>query len=601
MKKQKTRDQIEVKYTWDLSLIYKSEEDFYSDFELLKKEVNKVSKYKNNLFTSLEQFKSYLQLDEKIEILLNKLYQYANCLNDQDTTNSNNQKKLQDITYLYNKYREETSFFLPEVYKCDTKLLDSYLKDKDLLKYRRYFDEILRYKEHTLSTNEEMILSKFELPIDSISSSYEALTNSDISFPNIKDEDNKLVELTESNFSYYIRSRNRRVRKNAFNKLFNEYAKYKNTIPTIYLGNIDANITYAKLKGYNSFLESRLFPDKVDTKVYDNLIKTVKLRIDVIDNYFKTIKDTIGLSKLHRYDTYTKLVDSYNKEYSYDDAKELVIKTLNILGDDYLDGAKKILNNRIIDVYNNKGKRTGAYSSGNYDTKPYILLNYENTLNDVSTLIHELGHSMHTYFSCKNNDRLYSEYKIFVAEVASTTNELLLNNYLLENSNDDLEKLDILNNLISLYYATLVRQTMFAEFEKTVYEMREKGSPLTYEELNSIYYKLCCEYFGKYVVMDDLIKYEWMRIPHFYYGFYVYKYATSIAASTYIAEKLTTDAKFKDKYLKFLSSGGSMDPLDELKLVDVDLTNKEVINEAMNKFNYYIEEFKDTYQRVMRK
>ena len=276
----------------------------------------------------------------------------------------------------------------------------------------------------------------------------------------------------------------------------------------------------------------------------------------------------------------------------------MVLKALSVLGNDYQEKLKEAFNNKWIDVYNSKGKRGGAYSAGCFDTVPYILLNYEGKLNDVSTLAHELGHSMHSYYSKENNDRLYADYKIFVAEVASTTNELLLNNYLLETSTDKKEKLSILDNLIKLYYATVVRQTMFAEFERNIYSLRENDKALTHDILEDEYYNLCKKYFGDNVYMDEEIKYEWMRIPHFYYGFYVYKYATSLAASTYIANNILKDKNYLDKYIKFLSSGGSMDPLDELKIVDVDLSKKEVINEAMEKFNYYIEEFKKLYKEV---
>ena len=585
MNNQKTRSEIDNKYKWDLSKVYSSDQLFYNDLDNLKNKLLEYDKYKNSLFNTIDNFKSYLLLDEEVEKLFNKLFTYSQRKNDEDTTNVTYQKMVQEMSDTYSNYSIKTSFFLPLLYNTDKTIIDKYLEDKDLIKYKKSFDELLRFKKYTLSSEKEKLISMFDTSLSSSDNTYSILTDADITFPSIKDEEGNLVELTESNYSIFIRSRNRQVRMDAFNALFE-----------IYTGHINSDIAITKIRGYNSTMERFLFPDKIDKNIYLNLIDTVSNRRDVINNYFDTIKNCLGVEELHRYDTYTSLIDNSDKKYSFEDAKEIVLKALNVLGDEYKKYLNEAFNGSWIDVYNNKGKRSGAYSAGNYDTVPYILLNYEGTLNDVSTLAHELGHSIHTYYSCKNNDRLYADYKIFVAEVASTTNELLLNDYLLKNSNDNEEKLTILNNLMNLYYATIIRQTMFAEFEKIAYELRENEKPLTHEILEDTYYNLCKKYFGDEVIMDDNVKYEWERIPHFYYGFYVYKYATSLAASTYISEHIIKDKTYLDKYIKFLSSGSSMDPLDELKIVDVDLNKKEVINEALDKFNYYIEEFKRIYE-----
>ncbi len=598
MNKQKNRSEIDNKYKWDLSLIYKTDEEFYKDIELLKEKVDIISKFKNNLFDNLENFKKFLKCDEEIDAIFNKTMSYAHRKNDEDTTNTIYQKMTQEVDDIYNQYSLNTSFFLPLLYETDEKIISKYLEDKDINYYSKYFEDLLRFKKYTLSKDKEELLATFSNALTASSNSFEILTDAEITFPMIKDEDNKEVELTESNFSLFIRSRNRRVRKDAFNALLLTYAKYKNTITSIYTGHINSDIAITKARGYKSCLERYLYPDNIDKKIYYNLIDSVSSRQDVIDNYFLTIKNVLKLDELHRYDVYTSLIDNSNKKYSYEEAKDIVKSALKVLGDDYQEKLDNAFTNSWIDVFNNKGKRSGAYSSGTYDTHPYILLNYEGTLNDVSTLAHELGHSMHSCYSVENNKRIYANYKIFVAEVASTTNELLLNHYLLKNTDDDKEKLNILANLMNLYYTTIVRQTMFAEFELNTYKLREENKPITHEILEDIYYNLCKKYFGKEVVMDDEIKYEWERVPHFYYGFYVYKYATSLAASTVIANKILNEDEAVNKYIKFLSSGGSMDPLDELKLVDIDLSKKEVIDCAMDKFNDYIEQFKKLYEKT---
>lgn len=597
MKKQKLRDEIDDKYKWNLALIYQSDKDFYHDLERMKQKVEEIKKYDGILFESAQNLKEFLILDEEIDALSNKIMSYANRKHDEDTTNTTYQKMTQEVEDIYHNYRLNTAFFLPQLYEKEETTIFQYLEEEGLSHYRRHFKELLRYKEHTLSKEKEELVARFTNALSSSDNTYSTLTDADITFPTIKDENDKEVELTESNFSIYIKSRNRRVRKEAFDALFSTYAKYKNTIASIYTGHMNSDIAITKVKKYPSTLERYLYPDNIDTSIYDNLIGSVSNRQDVIDNYFGTIKEVLGLDELHRYDTYTELVEKSNKKYSYEEAQEIVKNALAVLGEDYQKKLKEAFDSRWIDVYNNKGKRGGAYSASTFDTPPYILLNYEGKLNDVSTLAHELGHSMHSYYSETNNERINADYKIFVAEVASTTNELLLNHYLLKNSNNNQEKLAILSNLMSLYYATMLRQTMFAEFEMNSYQMREENLPITHEILEEKYYDLCKKYFGKHVILDDKIKYEWERIPHFYYGFYVYKYATSLAASTVIANKILTEDGFVDKYLQFLSSGCSMDPLDELKLVDIDLSKKEVIDNAMNQFNQYIMEFKDLYEK----
>ncbi len=588
----KNRNEISNEFKWDLTTIYKSDEDFYKDLEKSKKLFDKLNSYKGKLFDSLDNLKTYLKTDEEIDLMLNKLITYGIRKHDQDTANSKYQAMSQELEQLLSLYDEKTSFFTPEVLDTDTKLIDKYLEDDYLKKYRRVFDNILRYKDHTLDKDKEELLSKLGIALNNDENTFSMLSNADLVFPNIKDEDGKDVELTEANVSKYWTSKNREVRKNAVLTLFDTYGKYANTFASTFVGHLNTNISLAKIRNYNSVRESSLFKDKIDTSVYDNLIDTVKSRSDVINNYYGLIKEEVGVDELHRYDTYATFGSAIEKEYSLDEAKSLIINTLSVLGEDYISKINRAFDEKWIDYLPNKGKRTGAYSSGGYGTNAFILTNFTGNYHDVSTLIHELGHSMHTTYSCEAQDIIYSNYPIFVAEVASTTNELLLAKYMLKNSKSKEEKLSILQQLLQLYASTMLRQTMFAEFERDAYKIREDEKPLTHEVLEDMYLKINKPYFGDNVILDDSLKYEWSRIPHFYYNFYVYKYATSLAASTYIAEHILEEDNYKEKYIKFLSSGSSIDPLDELKIVDVDLTKKEVINEAMNVFNSYIEEYK---------
>ena len=588
----KTRNEISNEYKWDLTTIYKSDKDFYKDVDIAKELFNKLNSYKGILFDSIDNLKNYLKLDEKVELILNKILTYGIRKHDQDTSESKYQEMYQEVEKVYSLYGEKTSFFTPEVLDTDPKIIDKYLKDDYLKKYRRVFDNILRFKDHTLSKEQEELLSKFSLVFDSSSNTFSMLSNADLVFPKIKDEDGNDVELTEANVSKYWISKNRDVRRDAVLTLFDTYGKYANTFASTFNGHLNTNISIAKIRNYNSVREKELFKDNIPVSVYDNLIDTVKSRSDVINNYYGLIKEELGVSELHRYDTYATFGSLEEKEYSLDEAKSLIINTLNVLGEDYISKINRAFDEKWIDYFPNKGKRSGAYSSGGYGTNAFILTNFTGNYHDVSTLIHELGHSMHTTYSCEVQDIIYSDYPIFVAEVASTTNELLLAKYMLKNTKEKKVKLSILQQLLQLYASTMLRQTMFAEFERDAYDLKEYDKPLTHEILEEMYLKINKSYFGKNVILDEPLKYEWSRIPHFYYNFYVYKYATSLAASTYISERILEDDSFKEKYIKFLSSGSSMDPLDELKIVDVDLTKKEVINEAMNVFNSYIDEYR---------
>ena len=592
MEKQKLRDEVSNDYKWDLTKIYKTDEEWNKDYQKLESEIIKIKDY-TNFIESSENLYNFLTFNEKLERLLNKLYYYAHLNFDVDTLNDKYQEMNQKMIDMLDYFNELTSFVIPTFLKVDYDKVQQYINELPSLKeYEFTLEQIYREKEHTLDEEKEHMLALLGKNLSNPGSTFEALTDSDLTFGNII-VDGKEVELTESNYGKYISSFDRNIRKTVFERLFTTYSNFKTTITSIYNGDIDANISIAKIRNFNSALEASLYSDNIDKSVYENLIKTVHNNLDVLYDYYDLKKKVLNLDELHIYDIYTPMIKVDKQDYSFEEAEYLVLDTISIFGEEYKENALKAFNEKWIDVYNNKGKRSGAYSSGFYDTAPYMLLNFENRINDVFTLAHELGHSMHTYFSCKNNSYNNSGYKIFVAEVASTVNELLLAKNLLKKSNSKEEKLNILNRLLELFKSTIYRQTMFAEFEKKIYELRERGNVLTSETICKEYYELNKLYFGNNVVVDDLIKYEWERIPHFYYNFYVYKYATGLSAACYIVKNILDNKEnAKENYLKFLKSGGSMYPLDELKLAGVDMNKPEVVESAISMFKETIEEFK---------
>lgn len=591
----KDRKNIDKKYTWDLDVIYGSIEDFNKDYELVLSKINILKKYENTMMDNSDNFYNTIKLSFEIERLLDKLYCYANLSFDLDTSNNDKQELCERVSNLRSNYSEVSYFIVPSILKYDYSVIEKYMEENNGIRdYEVSIKEIYRYKEHTLSDAEEKLLSSIGKIVGNCYDTYELLKDCDMSFGKIKDEEGKNVELNNSNYSLYIESKDRKVRKSAFKTLYKEYKKYTNTFASLISSNMKELSTLAKLNKYNSAIEMSLYADDVDVKVYNNLIDSVHNHINYIYDYYKLKKEILGVDKLHLYDIYVPIGNSFDRKYSYDEAEETILKVLSIFGDEYINKVKEALNSRWIDVYPTKNKRTGGYSGGSYDTYPYILLNYQDKYNDMSTLIHEMGHSMHSYYSRTYNDYQNSEYKIFVAEVASTVNELLLSHYLLEHSNNKEEKMYILNNLMELYRATIYRQTMFAEFERDISSIIDKEEALTADKLSSIYYKLNKFYFGNDVVVDDEIRYEWERIPHFYYNFYVYKYATGLSAATAIVKGIL-DGKDNavDNYINFLKCGSRLSPIESLKVAGVDLTDSSVVDIALEEFKNILDMYRN--------
>ena len=591
--KQKTRSEIDKNYQWDLSTIYGSIDEWNKEYISTKDKLPSLTKYKGSLLKDANTLLEFLNLDTEINRKLDKLFSYAHLLNDEDITNTKNQELFGKIVNLNNEYSKITTFVKPELLKSNYEQIKAFYKDlPELKEYEVLLEEIYRYKEHTLDEREERIVAELNKSLSSPSEIFEKLTDADMKFPDIVDEKGNSVEFTESNYSIFIRSKDRRVRKDAFNILHNTYGKYKNTLSETYASLVEVEVALSKIYNFESAIKMSLFDDNIDVSVYDNLVKTVNENLKELYKYYDLRKKILNLDEQHLYDTYVSLVEDDNKNYTFSEAKDLVLKAPSVLGDDYVEILNKAFDEKWIDVFNNVGKRSGAYSSGCYDTNPFILLNFEGKLDDVSTLSHELGHSVHSYLSREFNSYQNASYKIFVAEVASTVNELLLNNYMLKNTSDKNEKLSILNKQLELFKSTIFRQTMFAEFERDMHALVEQNGVLTNEVLCDAYYKLVKKYFGDSVYIDEAIKYEWSRIPHFYYNFYVYKYATGLSAAAFIASQILSGNKeYIEKYKNFLKLGGSMYPIDELKQIDIDMTKKEVVESAIEMFKNTLEEF----------
>lgn len=596
--KDKTRDEIDDKYKWDLSQIYSSLEEWNKDFEYVKANGDKYLEFKGKL-NNADNILKYFKFAEEFSKKADSLYMYAALKFDEDTSNSKYQELKGKIEKLLTDLSAKTSFVLPELLKLSKEDFDKFMIEKAELKMYDYeFRNILRMKDHILSDKEEELLASLGKSLNNPEDTTNYLRNSDMKFGIIKDGLGNDVELSNTNFSKYIMDSNRDVRKSAFETLYKEYENLKNTFASSYAGKVNTDNVLALRRGFKDAREAALFGSNIDVSVYDNLIKVIHDNLSIMDDYYALKKEVMGLDEVHIYDIYSSLVPESDKTYTFEEAKKIVFDALSILDDDYISNLNKAFDEKWIDVMPSKGKKGGAYSWGSYTTNPYLLLNFNDKFTDISTLAHELGHSMHSYYSNENNPYIYHQYKSFVAEVASQVNELILARYLIDYTSDKNEKLAILDNLMELFKGSIVRQTMFAEFEYLTHKKEEEGTILTSEFLSNEYYKLYEKYSGHNMISDKEIRYEWEKIPHFYeYNFYVYQYATGLAAANYIASKIMKgDKEALNNYLKFLTLGGSMDPIDELKVAGVDMNNPKVIEEAMDTFKGLIDEFKNIYR-----
>ena len=582
----KTREEIKEEYKWKLNKIFSSTEAWEEAFKKLKIEALKLKEFEGKL-SNKEEILRYLKLNEEVCRLAEQLYVYAHMKSDEDTTNQKNQGVMNKIDAYMAELGSYTAYFVPEILSLPDGFIEKLIEEDNRFKeYEFLLKDILKEKPHVLTKDMEELLALASDGLDAPHSIYNMLTNADMTFGNIKDEDGDTVELTEGNYSSFIRSKDRDVRKAAFEKLFGEYKKFENTIATSLTASVKNYNFSARVRKYSSPLEASLAPNNIPLSVYENAIKTMDENVDALHRYVRIKKKLLGLDEMHMYDLYVPLIEIEKEKYEFDAAVKIANKALKPLGDEYL----SIFNNGIesgwIDIYQNKGKRGGAYSWGSYDTMPYVLLNYNYDLNDISTLVHEMGHSIHSYYSRKAQPYYYSGYTLFCAEVASTTNEALLIHYLIENETDEKKKLYLINQELEQIRTTVFRQLMFAEFELYTHNELNSGNSLTAEDYNSKWQELNKKYFGEDMIVDEAINVEWARIPHFYSDFYVYQYATGYAAASSFANSILEGKENAvEKYVGFLKSGGSKYPIDILKDAGVDMTTSKPLEDTIKRFN----------------
>ena len=592
------RSKIDQKYKWDLSGIYKTAEDFSADYALCEKMIADYQKHEKTMLSSAESLLSALADIAKISSKIEKLWCYAYLNFATDTSKSEYQAGVARVRTLAAGADAKTWFVSPYIIRLDEKTVSEWYKScPALLSFKRMIDNGLRQKPYTLSDDCEKLVSKLSEGLDSHENIRSIFANSDLRFGKIRNEEGKLVELRDTNYVTMLSSTDRKVRRSAFQTLYKTYGQFANTFGTLYSSYIKEQTTLSGMRGYKNSITASTFRDEVTPVIYNNLIKSVKASLPTLYDYYELKREVLGLDRLHMYDLYAPLVSECEKEYTYEEGVADVLDMAKVFGEEYYSTLKAgLLEKGWVDVYPAKGKQGGAFSAGCPETEPYILLNFNGRLDDVSTLAHEAGHSMHSYFSRKYNEPHNSQYTIFVAEVASTVNELLLAHKKLSECESKEEKLAILDRLMETYKGTLYRQTMFAEFERDMHAKSEKGEPLTAESISTHYKKLVCKYFGPKVVKDKQIALEWMRIPHFYSAFYVYKYATCISAASAIVKRIETEGEaYISKYIDFLKCGGSMSPLDSLKVAGIDMSDPKVVDGAIEDFASAIKLFREVY------
>ena len=587
------RSEISDEYKWSVKDLYSSDELWNNDYEKALKSTQEKSSFEGCVMDSADTLADALSESEKDDYITERLYVYAFMRYYEDTSDGTYQQMSGKAQMLAVKMSEKYSFLVPEIMAADDDKVARFLDSDKIKPYRHLLCDMLAKKEHTCSQKEEKLLAMASQMADSPSDIFSKFNNADVKFGKVHDEHGDEKELTSAGFSVFMESRDRNVRKEAFYALYRQYKSYINTLAASYYGNVKQAVFFANARNYESTLQMYLSGSFIPESVYTNLIDTVNNNLDKMHDYVSLRKKTLGVDELHFYDIYAPLTSDYTVKVSYENAKETVLDALKILGDDYVSQVKKGSESGWVDVYENDGKRSGAFSWGAYGTHPYIFLNYTETLNDIFTLIHETGHAMHTYYSNETQPYTYAGYKIFVAEVASTCNEVILIDYLLKHSRSDEEKKYLYGHYLEQFKGTLFRQTMFAEFEMITHRMAQDGEVLNAESLCGTYKKLNEKYFGKDMVIDEEIAYEWARIPHFYTPFYVYQYATGFSAAVAIATKIINgDKEVLHGYREFLKGGSSMHPIELLSLCKIDMSKPDVIQDALNVFGSLIEDFK---------
>lgn len=586
---------MQEKYTWNLKDIFETEEDFENEIKKLNENLKDVSLYQGKLAKSSENiYKCYRSYEKALENY-DKIYAYGMLKFHLDMANSDNIKLYKKCEGIGTEFEKVVSFITPEITDIDSDLLVKYLNENnDLKRYERLIKEIIKNKEHILSKEEEKILANYSEIFSNSENTYDILTNTEFKFGNIKDEGGKEVEMTDSNYTNFLKSQNEDVRKQAFYLMYKKYKEFLNTIGELYLSRVKQDTITAKLRKYSSSLEKAVDNDDSNINVYNALIEAIHEEIEANHEFIKLKKKLLNKEELHIYDVYVNPIRAKDDKVSFEDAKEEVLEALSVLGKEYINKLKEAFENRWIDVYPGQNKRGGAYSMGVYGVHPFVLDNFTNNRRDISTVAHELGHSMHSFYSSREQNVFDSNYTIMIAEIASTTNEILLAKYQMSHEKDKTKKAEIIYELLEMIRATLFRQAMFAEFEKQVHEKIESGEVLSSDDLSNIYYKLNEEYFGEDCVIDEEIKYEWSRIPHFYTPFYVYKYATGISVAIIIASNILSGKEgYVEKYINMLKQGCTKKAVELLKMVDVDIENKDTYKGAIDFYKELTKELKE--------
>ena len=581
------RSEIVVEDTWRLEDIFASDDTWEKEFQEVKALIPHVKDFQGKLGESAGSLYEALQFQDGLLERLGKLYAYSHMRYDQDTTNSFYQGLDDRMKNLYAQAASGLAFIVPEILSIDEEKLKGFLNEKEELKlYEHSLEEINLQRPHVLPAEQEALLAEASEALGAAENTFGMLNNADLEFPSIKDEKGEEVEVTHGRFTTFLESANPRVRRDAFKAVYETYGKFRNTFSSTLSGNVKKDNFYARVRNYSSARAAALSDNNIPESVYDNLVSTINEHLPLLHRYVKLRKKVLGLDELHMYDLYTPLVKDVKMEISYEEAKDMILKGLAPLGEEYVGILKEGFENRWVDVHENKGKRSGAYSSGAYGTNPYVLMNWQNNINNLFTLAHEFGHSVHSYYTRKTQPYPYGNYSIFVAEVASTTNESLLNDYLLNTIEDEQKRIYLLNHYLEGFRGTVFRQTMFAEFEHLIHQKAQNNEALTAESLTNDYYELNKKYYGtEDIIVDEEIGLEWSRIPHFYYNYYVYQYATGFSAAAALSKGILTEGDpAVERYIGFLKAGSSDYPIEVLKKAGVDMTSKKPVEDALKVF-----------------
>jgi len=587
-----SRESVRAEDSWDLSSLYADNESWEVDFKRLDSLIPDFENYRGKLGESAETLAAALSFDSEFDRIAERLGTYAFLKTTEDQGNSDYQAMKARFQNLAVRAGQASSYMRPEIMSIPETTIDTMLEDEQLSLFRLQLQRLLRYRKHTLSDQEERLLAMQGEMASAAGNAFRQLNDADLRFGEIEDHQGNAIELSHATFSQFLINPNQDIRKKAFDQYYEQFASHENTLAATLAGSIHRDVYYARVKNYSSSLEAALYPDNVPIDVYDNLIQAVRDSLPSVHRYLDVRRRKMGLESLHHYDTYVPILSNLDKTHSWDQAVDVVIESLQPLGQEYTTTLEAGLRGRWADRYPNRGKQSGAFSCGSFDGAPYILMNFKpEVLNDVFTLTHEAGHSMHSWYSAKHQPFEYYNYTIFVAEVASTFNEQLLTEYLLKNASDDQERAYLINNELDSIRATVVRQTMFAEFEKRTHEMAEAGEPLTVRSFKQVYRELLEAYFGQDFVIDESLDLECFRIPHFYRAFYVYKYATGLSAAVALSRRvLEGGAQELSDYLNFLKGGCSKDPLELLRDAGVDMSSPEPVKTTLERFKTLTDE-----------